>query len=219
MRGDSIVVEEHHVKAAAGIAALVLPLIERRPGKYAITIAGESGSGKSETATALAEALDARGRTSLIFQQDDYFVYPPKTNDRTRRADIAWVGPQEVHLDLLDAHLESFREGAPVIEKPLVIYEDDTVTTERLDVGDAQVAIAEGTYTTLLSNVDTRVFIDRDYQDTRAHRSKRRRNEAELDPFIDKVLAIEHDIISSHKALAQIVVNKNYSVAPRSESD
>ncbi len=219
MRGDSIVVEEHHVKAAAGIVEIVLPLIERHSGKYTITIAGESGSGKSETATALAEALEAAGKSCLIFQQDDYFVYPPKTNDRTRRGDIAWVGPQEVHLDLLDGHLKAFRDGAPVIDKPLVIYEEDSITSERLDLGGAEVAIAEGTYTTLLSNVDSRVFIDRNYEDTRAHRNKRKRNAAELDPFIDKVLTIEHGIISAHKALAQIIVDNDYSVRLKSKTD
>ncbi len=219
MRGDSIVVEEHHVKAAAGIVDLVLPEIERHSGKYTITIAGESGSGKSETATALAEALEAAGKSCLILQQDDYFVYPPKTNDRTRRADIAWVGPQEVHLDLLDTHLRAFRDGAQVIEKPLVIYEEDSISKERLEIGGAQVGIAEGTYTTLLSNVDTRVFIDRNYEDTRAHRNKRKRNAAELDPFIDKVLAIEHEIISAHKAQAQVIVNNDYSVRLKSETD
>ncbi|HSS65131.1 MAG TPA: hypothetical protein VLS27_11920 [Gammaproteobacteria bacterium] len=219
MRGDSIVVEEHHLKAAAGITKLLLPEIERHSGKYTITIAGESGSGKSETATALAGALEAAGKPCLILQQDDYFVYPPKTNDRARRADIGWVGPQEVHLDLLDAHLRSFRQGDPVIQKPLVIYEADSITSERLDISGAEVAIAEGTYTTLLSSVDTRVFIDRDYEDTRAHRNKRRRNEAELDPFIDKVLAIEHDIISAHKAKAQLVVNKDYSVERQGGED
>lgn len=218
MRGDSIVIEEHHVKAADGIVELVLPLIDGQDGKYTITIAGESGSGKSETAEALAEALRAAGKSCLIFQQDDYFVYPPKTNDRTRRADIAWVGPQEVRLDLLDAHLKAFRDGEQIIEKPLVIYEDDSITSERLDIGGAQVAIAEGTYTTLLSNVDTRVFIDRDYEDTRAHRSKRKRHAAELDPFIDKVLAIEHQIISAHKGRAQLIVNKDYSVTRQSEA-
>jgi uridine kinase len=219
MRGDSIVVEEHHVKAASGIVELLLPEIQRHGGKYTISIAGESGSGKSETATALAEALEAAGKPCLILQQDDYFVYPPKTNDRTRRADIPWVGPQEVHLDLLDAHLQSFRQGDPVIQKPLVIYEEDRITSERMNIGGAEVAIAEGTYTTLLSNVDTRVFIDRDYEDSRAHRNKRRRNESELDPFIDKVLAIEHDIISTHKALAQVIVNKDYSVTRQIGSD
>ena len=134
MLGDSIVVEKHHLKAAAGIVEIVGPFIEQHPGKYTISIAGESGSGKSETAMALADALKASGKSCLILQQDDYFVYPPKTNDQTRRADIGWVGPQEVRLDLLDAHLQSFREGASIIEKPLVIYTEARITTERFRV-------------------------------------------------------------------------------------
>jgi uridine kinase len=219
MRGDSIVVEEHHIKAAAKIVKIVLQLIEQHHGNYPISIAGESGSGKSETATALATALSASGKSCLILQQDDYFVYPPRTNDQTRRLDIGWVGPQEVRLDLLDGHLQSFREGASIIEKPLVIYEEDRVTTERFDFGDSQVLIAEGTYTTILSNVNTHVFIDRDYLETRSHRDKRRRSDAELDPFIDRVLAIEHDIISAHKALAQLIVDKDYSVLQQTASD
>ncbi len=219
MLGDSIVVEKHHLKAAAGIVKIVGPFIEQHPGKYTISIAGESGSGKSETATALADALNTSGKSCLILQQDDYFVYPPKTNDQTRRADIGWVGPQEVRLDLLDAHLQSFREGASIIEKPLVIYTEDRVTAERFDAGDSQVLIAEGTYTTALSNVNTHVFINRDYLETRSHRDKRRRDDAELDPFIEKVLAIEQEIISAHKVLAQLIVNEDYSVLQQTGSD
>ena len=219
MLGDSIVVEKHHLKAAAGIVEIVGPFIEQHPGKYTISIAGESGSGKSETAMALADALNTSGKSCLILQQDDYFVYPPKTNDRTRRADIGWVGPQEVRLDLLDAHLQSFREGASIIEKPLVIYEEDRVTAERFDAGESQVLIAEGTYTTTLANVNTHVFINRDYFETRSHRDKRRRDDAELDPFIERVLAIEHEIISAHKVLAQLIVNKDYSVLQQTGSD
>jgi uridine kinase len=148
----------------------------------------------------------------VIFQQDDYFVYPPKTNDAARRDDISWVGTQEVRLDLMDEHLEAFRKGAARIEKPLVDYEQDTILSESMDTGDARVGIADGTYTTLLENVMCRVFIDRDYFDTRAHREKRRRDESELDPFIDNVLEIEHGIISAHINLANIIVNKDYSV-------
>ncbi len=219
MRGDSIVVEEHHIKAAAKIVKIVLQLIEQHHGNYTISIAGESGSGKSETATALATALGASGKSCLILQQDDYFVYPPRTNDQTRRLDIGWVGPQEVRLDLLDGHLQSFREGASIIEKPLVIYEENRVTTELFDSGDSQVLIAEGTYTTTLANVNTHVFIDRDYFETRSHRDKRRRSDAELGPFIERVLAIEHEIISAHKALAQLIVTKDYSVLQQTASD
>jgi len=212
MRGDTIIVEEHHRRAAAEILPKLLAQIGAKEGKYTITVAGESGSGKSETATAIAEALAPEGITSVILQQDDYFVHPPKSNDRTRRADIGWVGPQEVKLELLDSHLKAFREDAEAIDKPLVDYETDTIGEERLALADAQVAIAEGTYTTLLDNADAHIFIARDFEQTRAHREKRKRDAAELDPFIDDVLKIEHDIISAHRGRAQIVINADYSV-------
>ncbi len=212
MRGDTIIIEAHHRKAAEAIIPLILPEIEASPGRYTISVAGESGSGKSETATAIAEALAEHGISSAIFQQDDYFVYPPKTNDSTRRKDIGWVGPQEVRLDLLDGHLQAFLADAESIEKPLVVYETDTITSEEIAVKNVRVAIAEGTYTSLLDNVGTRIFIDRDFSETRAHREKRKRDKSELDQFIDEVLIIEHDTISLHKSRADIVINADYSV-------
>lgn len=213
MRGDKIIVEAHHRKAAEEILPLILPAIKASRGKYTITVAGESGSGKSETATAIAEILASRGIAAVIFQQDDYFVHPPKSNDKVRRQDIGWVGPGEVRLDLLDRHLKAFLDGAPSIEKPLAIYEEDRFSDETVATAEVAVAIAEGTYTSLLDNADTRIFIARDYHETRAHREKRQRDTAELDPFIDEVLRIEHDIISGHRSRADIVIDKDYSVA------
>ena len=216
MKGDSIIVEKHHRKAAAAIVPVLLPHIERSA-RYTISVAGQSGAGKSETAMAIAQALEAAGIRSVILQQDDYFVHPPKTNDATRRADISWVGTQEVKLGLMDEHLAAFLAGAGEIEKPLVDYHADEVGSEILRPGDARVAIADGTYTTTLKEVMCHVFIDRDYQETRSHREKRRRDDSELDPFIDRVLEIEHAIISAHKALAEIVVKGDYSITVVSE--
>jgi uridine kinase len=212
MKGDSVVVEAYHRKAAAGIVSLLLPGLEASGDRYTISIAGQSGSGKSETAVALAEALAAHGIESEILQQDDYFVYPPKSNDRARREDINWVGPQEVKLDLMDEHLAAFLDGADRIEKPLVDYQTDLVGSEAMAFGAARVLIAEGTYTTLLDHCTTHVFIDRTYLETRKHREKRMRDASELDPFIDKVLKIEHGIILSHKSRAHIVIESDYDV-------
>lgn len=213
MRGDTIIVEEHHRRAAAEIAPQILQDIEKKPGKYTLTVAGESGSGKSETATAIADWLAEKGVECVILQQDDYFVYPPKTNDLTRRKDIGWVGTGEVRLDVLDAHLQAFKDGEQMITKPLVLYEEDTITEEEMEIGNARVAIAEGTYTTALEKADTHVFIDRSFEQTRAHRVKRNRDASELDDFTEGVLRIEHDIISSHKPRARFVINNDYSVS------
>jgi len=212
MKGDAIVVEEHHVRAARGVVTLLRQLLDAGD-RFAVTIAGESGSGKSETAQAVADELQSAGVAAVIFQQDDYFVYPPKSNDRARRKDIDWVGPQEVRLDLLDKHLSAFLGGDGSVTKPLVNYAEDSVGEERLDLGDARVAIAEGTYTTLLGNAAARAFIDRTYLQTRAHREKRQRDASELDAFIERVLAIEHAEIASHKPRASIIIDEDYNAS------
>ncbi len=212
MRGDSIVVEPHHERAAAGVHALIQQRPARPNGRMVITVAGESGAGKSEIGEALARLFDAEGHPSLVLQQDDYFVHPPISNDRTRRASIDWVGPGEVRLDLMEEHLQLFRAGAR-LTKPLVRYLEDRIDEVEVDLEPFEIAIAEGTYVTLLKHVDVRVFITRDYHATRAHREKRRRHESELDPFIDQVLAIEHSIISGHRELADILVHDDYSVS------
>ncbi len=210
MRGDIIIVEDHHRAAGAQIVDHLADAVAAKLGRYTITVAGESGSGKSETAQAIADAFAERSVASAILQQDDYFVHPPKTNDRTRRQDIGWVGSGEVHLDLLDTHLQAALDGADEVEKPLVIYEEDRIDRETMDLREAKVVIAEGTYTSLLTHVDSRVFIARNRLDTMEHRRKRGRED--FDPFLEEVLTIEHDIISPHRALADVVITRDYDV-------
>ncbi|UCD83948.1 MAG: zeta toxin family protein [Deltaproteobacteria bacterium] len=210
MRGDKLVIHEGHIKAARQIAKIVLPKIARNQRKLVITVAGESGSGKSEVASVLSDSLAKEGIKSTIFQQDDYFFYPPKTNANMRRRNIGHVGTTEVNLTLLDRNLKDFREGKSRIEKPLVIYDDDLITKETAKLEGFKVAIVDGTYTSLLKNVNQRVFINRTRLDTREARERRAR-EAQ-DEFLEKVLKIEHKIISAHKKRADILVTKNYGV-------
>jgi len=209
MRGDKLIINDNHRKAAGDIFKILLPRLKNADGKYVITIAGESGSGKSEIAAVLAESLSQNGFSTLILQQDDYFVYPPKTNAQKRIEDIARVGTSEVRLDVLDDNLADIIAGKNEIEKPLVIFEEDRIISELLDIGGADIVIVEGTYTTLLKNANMRVFIDRDHNDTREDRKKRGREVQ--DEFLEKVLDIEHKIISSHKDKADVIVSKNYS--------
>ncbi len=213
MKGDSIVIEAHHKLAADQAFDHLRSHLIHADDRKVIAIAGESGSGKSETAAALVLRLEAEGNHAAVLQQDDYFVYPPRSNDRARRKDINWVGPNEVHLNLLDRHLAEFRAGANPIDKPLVDYAADRIGQEQVDLSESRVLIVEGTYTLLLHNTDWRIFIDRNYLRTRAHREKRIRDASELDPFIDQVLKIEHDIISKHRARADLLVNDDYTVS------
>ncbi len=123
MRGDKILVEDHHYRAADAIVPAVEEAIRTGSSRYVIAISGESGSGKSETAQAMRERLADRGISSVILGQDDYFVLPPRANDAARRRDPAWLGPAaEVRLDLLDEHCRAAIRGADSITKPLVDY-------------------------------------------------------------------------------------------------
>jgi uridine kinase len=209
MRGDILIIDDNHRKAAAEVVKIIFSEIEKSNKKFVISVAGESGAGKSEIAASIAEVLEKKGLKCFIFQQDDYFVYPPKTNAKTREKDINWVGVKEVKLDLIDEELKMIGEGQTKIEKPLVIFEEDRIDKETVDLADADVIIVEGTYTTALKNIDQKVFIDRNLFDTKASRLKR--NREKQDEYLEKILTIEHEIISAHKALADVIITKDYN--------
>ena len=210
MKGDIILVGEEHKNAAEQIIGRLFDEIATTDRRYTMTVAGESGSGKSETGQALADALGERGKTAVVLQQDDYYVLPPRFNDAARRANFAWVGTTEVRLDLLDQHLGQAREGAASIVKPLVDYDANQIGDETISLEGTEVVIAEGVYTSLCENVDRRVFIARNRLETMEHRMKRGRED--FDPFIEEVLVKEHEIISQHRARADAIITREYDV-------
>jgi len=127
-----------------------------------------------------------------------------------RRKDITSAGPGEVHLDLLDQNLADILEGRSQITKPLVVFEEDRITEETVSLDGVQAVIVEGTYTSALKNAHRRLFIDRTYVDTRETRRLRARETQ--DAFLEKVLEIEHGIISSHRSRADIIITRDYEV-------
>jgi uridine kinase len=213
VKGDVLVIEDCHRRAAEQIAGELEPAIRAAGRRFLVAVAGESGSGKSETAAALAQRLRQRGVGAVVLGQDDYFVLPPRSNDARRRADPEWLGPHiEVKLDLLQAHVDAALAGANSIEKPVVDYDSDAASTESVSLAGVEAVIAEGTYVSLLRHVDCRVFIARSRLETLGHRKKRNRGGEVLDPFVESVLAVEHKIIAGHRHLADIVVTRDFDV-------
>lgn len=208
MLGDELVIKEHHTERAREIVTI---LEDRLSGvdKFVVTVAGESGSGKSELASEITRINREKGLPTGILQQDDYFVFPPQTNHEMREKNIDQVGTYEVKLDFLDSNLRSFKNHEETIYKPLVDYNADSITTELKGIGDYQALIAEGTYTTILNFVDFRIFIDRDYRQTYENRKQRGRDK--MEPFVEEVLEREHEIISSHRDHADLLITSNYS--------
>lgn len=213
MKGDVLVIEAHHRRAAAQIAADLVDAIDAKGGRFLVTVAGESGSGKSETAAALAEQLLQVGVTPVVLGQDDYFVLPPKSNDARRRTDPEWLGPHvELRFDLLQANVDAALAGASAIEKPVIDYDEDSAAMEAVPLEGVKVVIVEGTYVSLLRHVDRRIFIARNRLETLEHRERRNRGSEAADPFIEGVLAVEHKIIAGHRALADFVLTRDFDV-------
>jgi uridine kinase len=159
MIGDKMVITDYHRTAAAKALEAIERRLAAEPGVLAVSIAGESGCGKTETAHCLGEAIEKTGRSCIVLSQDDYFRLPPKSNHNKRIEDIAWVGTGEVRLDLLGEHALALKAGIDKpLEKPLVYFEEDRIGSETVAAGNRDVVIVEGTFTTLLPDIDVRVF-------------------------------------------------------------
>ena len=118
MKGDILVLQAWHRRLAGEIVAHILDRVKGASTRYAMAVAGESGSGKSEIGQAISEELAKHGITSVVLGQDDYFVLPPKSNDQERRRNPDWLGPHvEVRLDVLEHNLASAMSGQDNINK------------------------------------------------------------------------------------------------------
>jgi uridine kinase len=213
MKGDIILLEEHHRQAATAIVDLLIEKVRNKSTRYTISVAGESGSGKSETALAIAEVLEKYGILSVILAQDDYFHLPPKSNDLKRIEDPEWLGPHaEIKFDILENNLKDVINGKDEITKPLIDYNENSVEEVKINLIGIKVVIAEGTYTSLLKNLDTRIFIARNRLDTLEHRTKRNRGNEIRDLYTEQILITEHKIIAGHRQLADFVITKEFEV-------
>ena len=209
MIGDVINLEEKHLTTAENIYRIIKQN-DNHTEKWAVGICGESGSGKSVTAFALKKVLEENRIKSLVIQMDDYFKLPPKTNHENRQESFDNVGIHEVQLELIEKNIKDFKKGSSSIEKPLVHYQNNSVSQEIVDIADVQVLIIEGTYILSIEDFDFSIFIDRNYKDT--HENRMKRNRDEQSDFVEKVLDIEHQIIRQFKHKADIVLGKNYQI-------
>lgn len=208
--GERLVLEPRHLALARSLADLLDPQLALAGGpRPVIAVAGESGSGKSITATALAEVLHERGRRVVVLHQDDYFIRPPRANHEHRCVDLGSVGPQEVNLALLAAHVADFRAGRDAMG-PRVDYASDSFHARELPFANADVLVVEGTYVLQLADTDIRIFLEATHEDT-AERRRLRNRDVDA-PIVDQVLAIEHALIAPQAERAHVLIDANFAI-------
>lgn len=178
--------------------------------KLVLGICGESGSGKTVTAQCLKERLELQNIKVLILNMDSYFLLPPKDNHLKRKMDISWVGVGEVNLELMSSHISDFKNEKKSFKLPIVDYLKNEFTEKEIDIQTVQVIVIEGVYTFHVNELDFRIFLEADYHDTIETRKARTREV--YDPFVEKVLEIEHQIALNQKKQANIVIDKMYKI-------
>lgn len=178
--------------------------------RICISVGGESGCGKTSLAYALKIDIEnATGRKGYLFHGDDYFKLPPADNHNNRLENIKNVGVNEVNMNLLDTHILEFKKGSSIV-KPLVIYEENIIVTEQVNGSEFDFCIVEGTYVSLLRNIDYKLFVETTYIDTYSLRLERARDL--MTDFNEQVLEIEHQIIKPQCKLANIVIDKDLNI-------
>lgn len=210
MIGDKINIKEDYFSLAENIYEEGLKDIISNHKKICLSIAGESGCGKSVTAEVFKLFLLQKGIETVCLQQDDYFLLPPKSNHEARLKNINNVGFKEINASILQQNINDFKNAKNFLIKPLVNYEENSIGVEEINFSDCQVLIIEGTYVNFLENIDYKIFLEMTYKDSLQQRKDR--NREEMTDFIEEVLSVEHEIIKKQRTASNMIITKEYQI-------
>ena len=208
MLGDVLLITEKHLKAAHSIVEVVL---KNKKEKYIIGISGESGSGKSELAHAVAKELRTHGIIAKPLHIDNYYRILPleRTQWRTDNGIEKVVGFGEYDWDTINRNIREFKNSesstGPCVD--LVTEQVDQLTT---DYSTVDMLIVDGLYAIETDAVDLRVFIELTYHETK--KAQKVRGKEPQNEYRARVLEQEHKTVQSMKPKADLLVGMDYKV-------
>ena len=208
MLGDVLLITEKHLVAADLIIEEVLA---KKKNKFIIGISGESGSGKSELAHAVAKGLRKHKIIAKPLHIDNYYRIHPleRTQWRTENGIENVVGYSEYDWDTIYRNISEFKQGisstGPCVD--LVTEQIDQLTT---DYSVVDMLIIDGLYAIKTEGVDLSVFIELTYHETKKAqvvRGKEPQNE-----YRARVLEQEHKMVQALRPKANLLVNMEYKL-------
>ncbi|MBN1652079.1 MAG: hypothetical protein JW857_12170 [Bacteroidales bacterium] len=208
MLGDVLLITEKHLLAADGI---IKEILANKKDKYIIGISGESGSGKSELAHAVAKGLRKHGIFAKPLHIDNYYRVLPleRTQWRTENGIEKVVGYDEYDWDTIYRNINEFKQGLPSTGPcvDLVTEQVDQLTTDYKNI---DMLIIDGLYAIKTEGVDLSVFIELTYHETKKAqvvRGKEPQNE-----YRARVLEQEHKMVQSLRSKADLLINMEYQL-------
>lgn len=207
MLGDVLLIEEKHKQAAK---AIVEQINKMDGDKIVIAVGGESGSGKTELGHEIARLLKTQNTPAKIMHIDNYYQTSPQERNPWRKAHgVESIGYTEYDWDQINQNLAEFHSDAEEVIMPcidLLTDQEDQLTTSFKGL---KYMVIEGLYA-VQAAADVRIFIDLTYHETK--KAQLLRGKENVDKWRMQVLEQEHKIVRSLRALANLVVDKNYQV-------
>jgi hypothetical protein len=152
---DKLRITEGHEKAADELVAILLQALKKNE-KIIFAVGGESGTGKSEVAYLVGEALNKRGTPTVSWSFDNAYITPPAIREKKRAEDYDKnVGVNEMNRRLIEEVIFCFEHEKPVTVPVITINEDGSrpVTETVLEMAGKKVLIFDGLYAAFVGQI------------------------------------------------------------------
>jgi uridine kinase len=210
MLGDILLITDKHRAAAKMIADHIL---KNRKQRMIVAISGESGSGKTELAHAIAKLMRREGIFAKLLHTDNYYKTHPleRREWRTKHGIENVVGYDEYQWDAIYKNLSDFRHGRKS-EMPCVDLVTEQVDKLTTNFSEVDMLIIDGLYAIKTESADLRVFIELTYLETKEKHTKDARGKEVMDEARWATLGQEHKMVQALRPLADLLVTKDFEV-------
>jgi len=155
---DKLRITKGHENAANELVPIILQALKINE-KIIFAMGGESGTGKSEIAYLVGDALDKRGIPTVTWSFDNAYITPAAIREEKRAEDYEKnVGVVEMNRPLIDDVIFCFEQEKPVTVPVITINEDGSrpVKEVTLEMENKKVLIFDGLYAALVGQEKTK---------------------------------------------------------------
>lgn len=202
MIGDKLIYKPEHYKKCQYIIPKIMEKYFHN--RLVIAIGGESGTGKTEIASLLQEALweQHKIRVKTIHVDDYYKTLWLDRNKVRRQKGLNSVGKKEIDWKKLNKIIETFKSKQKYLYVQRIHRYTNSIEETKSDNRCIDILIVEGLYANYLENKDMGIYLEGSIKDTEKFRKERAKEKQTR--FRYRVLRKEKQEVQKTKKLADI---------------